>query len=76
MKATTSSPLSEATLAGVRRANRRGESRPETIERLLRDHLADQAARGRRARGVAQINEHAEALNAEAADVLTYPGDL
>ena len=72
----TSVTLSEATLAGVRRASRRGESRSETIDRLLRDRLADEAARARHTREVAQIDEHAEALNAEAADVLTYQGDV
>ena len=75
MKAKTSVTLSEDILAGIRRAARRGESRSETINRLLRERLSEEAARERRAREVAQINRHAKALNAEAADVLGYQGD-
>ncbi len=59
----------------VKRVARKGESRSETIERLLRERLNDEAARRAREREVAQINRHADALNAEAADVLTYQGE-
>jgi metal-responsive CopG/Arc/MetJ family transcriptional regulator len=76
MKQKTSVTLSEDVLSGVKRAARRGESRSETVERLLRERLSEQAARDRRDREVAQINKHAEALNAEAADVLGYQGEL
>ena len=76
MKSKTSVTLSEGILAGVKRAARKGESRSETIERLLGERLSDEAARRARQREVAQINRHAEALNAEAADVLAYQGDL
>jgi metal-responsive CopG/Arc/MetJ family transcriptional regulator len=76
MKQKTSVTLSEDVLAGVRKVSRRGESRSETIERLLRDHLAGEAARQARVREVEQINRHAEALNAEAQDVLAYQGDV
>jgi metal-responsive CopG/Arc/MetJ family transcriptional regulator len=63
-------------LAGLKRAARRGESRSETVERLLRERLSDEAARQRHAREVAQINRHAAALNEEARDVLTYQEDM
>ena len=76
MKSKTSITLSEDLLADVKRAGRRGESRSETIERLLRERLSDEAARKARERDVAQINRHADALNAEAADVLSYQGDV
>ena len=76
MKSKTSITLSEEVLKGVKRAARRGESRSETIERLLQERLNEQAARQAREREVAQINRHAEALNAEAADVLAYQDDL
>ena len=76
MKQKTSVTLSEDVLAGLKRASRRGESRSETIDRLLREGLADQAAQLARAREVDQINRHAEALNAEALDVLGYQGDV
>lgn len=76
MKRKTSVTLSEQTLAGIRRAARRGESRSETVERLLRERLTDEAARLQRAREVEQINRHADALNREASDVLAYQGDV
>ncbi|MBA2305033.1 MAG: ribbon-helix-helix protein, CopG family [Acidobacteria bacterium] len=75
-KQKTSVTLSADILAGLRRAARRGESRSETVERLLRERLNDEASRLRRAREMEQINRHADALNAEAADVLAYQGDL
>ncbi|MDO8680623.1 MAG: hypothetical protein Q7R30_19065 [Acidobacteriota bacterium] len=76
MKQKTSVTLSEDVLAGLKRASRRGESRSETIDRLLREGLADQAAHLARVREVDQINRHADALNAEALDVLGYQGDV
>lgn len=76
MKSKTSITLSADILTGVRRAGRRGESRSQTIERLLRERLNDESARAAREREVAQINRHVEALNAEAADVLDYQGDV
>ncbi len=76
MKSKTSITLSEDILRGVKRAARRGESRSETIERLLQERLSDEAARAAHAREVAQINRHADALNAEAADVLAYQEDV
>ena len=72
MKSKTSITLSEDILVSVKRVARKGESRSETIERLLRERLNDEAARRAREREIAQINRHADALNAEAADVLTY----
>ena len=76
MKQKTSLTLSEEVLAGLKKATRRGESRSETVNRLLRERLADDAAQVARAREVEQINRHADALNAEAADVLAYQGDV
>ena len=75
MKSKTSITLSEDLLLSVKKVARKGESRSETIERLLRERLNDEAARRAREREVAQINRHADALNAEAADVLTYQGE-
>ncbi len=76
MRQKTSLTLTEDVLAGVEKAARQGESRSETVNRLLRERLADHAAQLARAREVAQINRHVEALNAEAADVLSYQGDV
>lgn len=70
MKSKTSITLSEDVLVSVKRVARKGESRSETIERLLRERLNEEAARRTREREVALINRHADELNAEALDVL------
>jgi len=44
MRRKTSLTLSEDVLAGVEKAARRSESRSETVNRLLRERLADEAA--------------------------------
>jgi metal-responsive CopG/Arc/MetJ family transcriptional regulator len=75
MKSKTSVTLSTEVLAGVKRAARRGESRSETIERLLHEWLRQEASRRAREREVEQINRHADALNREAADVLEYQSE-
>jgi metal-responsive CopG/Arc/MetJ family transcriptional regulator len=72
MKSKTSITLSQDVLAGVKRASRRGESRSETIERLLRERLSEEAIRRARDKEIGLINRHADELNAEMADVLTY----
>jgi metal-responsive CopG/Arc/MetJ family transcriptional regulator len=76
MKQKTSVTLSADIVARLKQAARRGESRSATVERLLRERLGEEAARQRHAREVEQINRHADALNAEAADVLAYQGDV
>lgn len=76
MKCKTSITLSEGVLAGVKRAARKGESRSETIERLLRERLSEEAARRARNQEIALINRHADELNAEAMDVLAYQEEL
>ncbi len=76
MRMKTSVTLSEDILKTVDRAARKGESRSRAIERLLRDSLAAQARRAADARDLALINHHADGLNAEAEDVLSYQVDL
>jgi len=76
MKVKTSITLSEDILKSLRRAANRGESRSETIERLLRESLAARTRQAADARDLALINRHAEKLNAEADDVLGYQVDL
>jgi len=76
MKSKTSITLSEDVLAGVKRASRRGESRSETIERLLRERLSEEAIRRAREKEIALINQHADELIAEAMDVLGYQEEL
>jgi metal-responsive CopG/Arc/MetJ family transcriptional regulator len=72
MKRKTSITLSEDILTAVDRAARKGENRSRTIERLLREGAAAQARQANNARDLALINRHADALNTEAEDVLTY----
>ena len=76
MKLKTSVTLSEDILKTVDRASRKGESRSETIERLLREGLAARARQAADARDLALINAHADELNAEAEDALGYQADL
>ena len=76
MKLKTSVTLSEDIMKTVKRAAGKGESRSETIERLVREGLAARARRAADAKDLALINKHADKLNAEAEDVLTYQVDV
>jgi metal-responsive CopG/Arc/MetJ family transcriptional regulator len=76
MKQKTSVTLSEDILKMLRRAARKGESRSETIERLLRESLAASERSAADRRDLELINRHADRLNAEADDVLEYQTDL
>jgi metal-responsive CopG/Arc/MetJ family transcriptional regulator len=72
MKTKTSVTLSEDLLKGVRRAARKGESRSQTIERLVRRALWAERQRVLGERDLKIINGHADELNAEALDALEY----
>ena len=76
MKQKTSITLSEDILKTLRRAARKGESRSETIERLLRESLSASERSAADRRDLELINRHADRLNAEADDVLEYQKDL
>lgn len=76
MKQKTSVTLSEDVMAGLKKARRRGESRSETVDRLLRERITAAAAVQARTREIEQINRHADALNAEALDVLAFQADV
>ena len=76
MKVKTSVTLSEDVLKRVGRASRKGESRSQTLERLLREGLAAREQRVSDREELARINQHADQLNAEALDVLDYQGEL
>jgi metal-responsive CopG/Arc/MetJ family transcriptional regulator len=76
MKVKTSITLSEDTVRRLDRAKRRGESRSEVIERLLREGLLAETRRAADLRDLALINEHADELNAEASDALSYQVDV
>jgi hypothetical protein len=72
MKRKISMTVSDEMLRLVARAAAGGESRSQTLVRLVREGLL---ARGRRLadeRDLALLNRHADALNREAADVMEY----
>ena len=75
MKLKTSVTLSEDVLKAVDRSSKRGESRSTAIERLLRHSLEAAARRASDLKDLDLINRHADALNAEAEDVLAYQVD-
>lgn len=68
----TSITLSEEIIAAIDRLTRKGGSRSETIERLLKQSFAAEARRARDRKDLKIINDNAETLNEEAEDVLTY----
>ncbi len=70
MKAKTSITLSMQLLVQIDRMIGEGASRSAFIEKVLRDHLRDEERRTINARDLELINANADALNAEAADVL------
>ena len=72
MKLKTSVTLSEDLSKTLVQAARAGESRSQTIERLLRESLAARARQAAERRDLAAINRHVDELNAEARDVLAY----
>jgi len=76
MKRKTSISLSDDLLRLVAKAGGKGESRSETIERLVREGLLARARRLADERDLAILNRHADALNREAAAVLEYQSDL
>jgi hypothetical protein len=76
MRLKTSVTLSEDILKRVAKASRKGESRSQTLERLLQEGLAARERRIADAQELARINKHADRLNAEALDVLEYQGEL
>ena len=72
MKMKTSITLSEEVVTTLDRVANKGESRSQTIERLLQEGLAQRARRAADQRELSAINQHADELNAEARDVLDY----
>lgn len=72
----TSITLSEDIVKTIDGAAAKGENRSQTIERLLREGLAARARQATDARDRALLDRHADALNAEADDVLGYQADL
>jgi metal-responsive CopG/Arc/MetJ family transcriptional regulator len=76
MKEKTSITLSKDLLAKVDQLAGSKGSRSAFIERVLRRYLCDRARAAAHARDLTRINQAAERLNAEAADVLDYQASL
>jgi Arc/MetJ-type ribon-helix-helix transcriptional regulator len=76
MKVKTSLTLSEDLIAGIDRAAGPEVSRSAYIEAVLRKHLEAKARALREARDLELYRIHADELNAEAMDVLTFQAEL
>jgi metal-responsive CopG/Arc/MetJ family transcriptional regulator len=76
MKVKTSVTLSEELIRQIDALSSQYGTRSALIERAVRDFLATAAQRQREARDLEILNRCAEALNAEAADVLSYQIEL
>ena len=72
MKEKTSITLSAEVLAGIDRLAGAKRSRSAMIEGVLRRYLREQAKARIHARDLELLNQGAERLNAEAADVLEF----
>jgi metal-responsive CopG/Arc/MetJ family transcriptional regulator len=72
MKEKTSITLSRDLLAGIDQLAGAQGSRSAFIERVLRRYLRERARAQAHARDLERINQAADRLNSEAADVLDY----
>ena len=76
MKVKTSVTLSEELIRQIDALSSQYGTRSALIEQAVRDFLAAQVQRTRDAQDLEILNRRAEALNAEAEDVLSYQVDL
>ena len=76
MKVKTSVTLSEELIRQIDALSSQYGTRSALIEQAVRDFLATQVKRRRDAQDLEILNRRAEALNAEAEDVLSYQVDL
>jgi metal-responsive CopG/Arc/MetJ family transcriptional regulator len=76
MKVKTSITLSEELLHKIDALMSQYGTRSALIEQAVRDFLAAAAKRTREAQDLEILNQRAEALNAEATDVLSYQVEL
>ena len=76
MKVKTSITLSEELIRQIDALSSQYGTRSALIERAVRDFLATVAQRQREAQDLEILNRRAEALNVEAADVLSYQVEL
>ena len=76
MKVKTSVTLSEELIRAMDALSSQYGTRSALIEQAVRDFLATVAQRQREAQDLEILNRRAEALNVEAADVLSYQVEL
>jgi Arc/MetJ-type ribon-helix-helix transcriptional regulator len=76
MKRKTSVTLSEDILKFLEKEARKGESRSEVIDRLLRETLKNNHRQTREEKDLELINKHIDELNKEAEDVLEYQVEI
>jgi metal-responsive CopG/Arc/MetJ family transcriptional regulator len=76
MKVKTSITLSEDILKFLEKESRKGESRSEVIDRLLRETITTNHRQAREAKDLELINKHIDELNKEAEDVLEYQVEI
>ena len=76
MKVKTSITLSEELVAEIDKLSEHYGNRSAFVEQAVRAFLADGARRARDASDLAILNRRADALNAEARDVLGYQVDV
>ena len=76
MKVKTSITLSEDLLKAIDEYAGESKNRSEFIEEAVRAFITRLIQRQQDARDLELINRHADSLNREAADVLTYQVDL
>jgi metal-responsive CopG/Arc/MetJ family transcriptional regulator len=76
MKVKTSITLSEELIRAMDALSSQYGTRSALIEQAVRDFLATVAQRQREAQDLEILNRRAEALNVEAADVLSYQVEL
>jgi metal-responsive CopG/Arc/MetJ family transcriptional regulator len=72
MKEKTSITISPEVLAGIDRLAGTKHSRSAVIERVLRRYLRERERTAEQRRDLALLNESADSLNLEAADILDY----
>jgi len=75
MKEKTSVTLSREVLTAIDRLAGSKQSRSALIEEVLCAYLRDRARAQIEARDLELLNQHADKLNAQAADVLRYQAD-
>jgi metal-responsive CopG/Arc/MetJ family transcriptional regulator len=76
VKAKTSLTLSDDLLRELDRMAGPRVSRSSFIERILRDFVEQRARQKRLAQEVAAINEHADELNCEMSDALSFQAGM